>query len=61
MLLLAELKQENLGGRHIESLANVLAVHLLDSTLLPNLAFQFTKVDYLSANFFKFWNTSTNI
>lgn len=30
MLLLAELKQENLGGRlYIESLANVLAVHLL--------------------------------
>lgn len=30
MMLLAELKQENLGGRlYIESLANVLAVHLL--------------------------------
>ena len=30
MLLLAELKQENLGGRlYIESLANVLAIHLL--------------------------------
>jgi AraC family transcriptional regulator len=30
MLLLAELKQENLGGKlYIESLANVLAVHLL--------------------------------
>ncbi|WP_242041157.1 AraC family transcriptional regulator [Leptolyngbya sp. FACHB-261] len=30
MLLLAELRQENLGGRlYIESLANVLAVHLL--------------------------------
>ncbi len=30
MLLLAELKQENLGGRlYIDSLANVLAVHLL--------------------------------
>lgn len=40
MLLLAELKQENLGGRlYIESLANVLAVHLLRqyAAVTPNL------------------------
>lgn len=41
MLLFAELKQENLGGRlYIESLANVLAVHLLRqySALKPRLS-----------------------
>jgi AraC family transcriptional regulator len=40
MLLLSELKQENLGGKlYIESLANVLAVHLLRqySVVKPNL------------------------
>jgi AraC family transcriptional regulator len=38
MLLLAELKQENLGGRlYIESLANVLAVHLLRQYSAPKL------------------------
>lgn len=36
MMLLAELKQENLGGRlYIESLANVLAVHLLRQYAAP--------------------------
>jgi AraC family transcriptional regulator len=36
MLLFAELKQENLGGRlYIESLANVLAVHLLRQYAAP--------------------------
>jgi AraC family transcriptional regulator len=41
MMLLAELQQENLGGRlYIESLANVLAVHLLRqySALKPRLS-----------------------
>lgn len=41
MLLLAELKQENLGGRlYIESLVNVLAVHLLRqyTAIKPRLA-----------------------
>jgi AraC family transcriptional regulator len=41
MMLLAELEQENLGGRlYIESLTNVLAVHLIRqySTLQPRLA-----------------------
>ncbi len=39
MLLLAELKQENLGGRlYIESLANVLAVHLLRQYAAPKLS-----------------------
>jgi AraC family transcriptional regulator len=38
MLLLAELKQKNLGGRlYIESLANVLAVHLLRQYAAPKL------------------------
>jgi AraC family transcriptional regulator len=36
MMLLAELKQENLGGRlYIESLANILAVHLLRQYSAP--------------------------
>lgn len=50
-LLLAELKQANSGSRlYIESLANILAVHLLrqyvysDSMWLPNRRFPFTKV-----------------
>lgn len=38
MLLQAELKQENLGGRlYIESLANILAVHLLRQYAAPKL------------------------
>ncbi|MBW4626969.1 MAG: AraC family transcriptional regulator [Brasilonema octagenarum HA4186-MV1] len=38
MMLLAELKQENLGGKlYIESLSNVLAVHLLRQYTAPKL------------------------
>lgn len=37
MMLLSELKQENLGGRlYIESLSNILAVHLLRQYAAPN-------------------------
>ena len=44
MLLLAELKQENLGGKlYIESLANVLAVHLLRQYAAPKLRFSIYK------------------
>lgn len=40
MMLLAELKQENVGGRlYIESLANVLAVHLLRQYAAPKSQF----------------------